>query len=465
VPRACAIVTFGFVVVYATLHVVFGLAVRSEAMWGFDILAYGRWWHAAVFAVVVVGSLSLAHRRVMAAAEGMVARLASAGGRLSLPLTYLALFAASVAVLWLLKTKYSGGDSHWMSQTMPVFLKRAPLSSAVLVVGTGLGMALGFRYVASMQAAILVMGAASVCGLFGLFRLLLGGGRRAGLFVAASVACYGISRLLPGYIEIYGVYLLFLIGFHWVLVRYGQTERGLVVLLAALLVLVLAHVQALVVVPGALALTGRGCWRRGRRWRLAVGWGAFVVVLVVVYPHLRHGNQSFHLLPALARLARPGAEDGGFWGVHEGASLLAPPAVLRSAGHWLRVVNVHARVSAAGVALAAAGLALWWQERKGDLLLAVAAVNSLLFLVGTVVFYNFHHPIARDWDMFGPGAVFVLVLAALLWRRLPEAQLRRAALVVLPVVGWITLLWLAQQAGAWGLAPPPASHVGFVSPG
>ena len=461
-------IAFGFVLAWVVLHVVFGLVAPVPAMWGFDILAYCRWWHAAVFACVGLGSLALIHPRAMRLAEGILAslgrRLSSTGVRLSPVKLHVVLFAAALLALFLLRTKYSGGDSHWLSQTMPVFLKRAPLSSALLVVGAALGMALGFSYVASLQAAITVVGALCVCGLFWLFALVFGDRRRAGLFLAACLASYGISRLLPGYIEIYGAYLLFLVVFECALMRFCLTGKGHAWVLGALFVLLLAHVQAAVVVPGAFVVGAAAYWRRRRIGRFLAAWGVLGVLLLAVYPYLRHGGQSFSFLPELARTVLLGRADPNFWSVGGGRTFYAPLRVLCSAAHWVQVGNVHALVSAAGLVLLASGLALWWRNREWDPLLVASAVNYAFFCVGTVLFYNFHHPIARDWDIFGPGALLAILLAASIWRTLPYERLRRVVLIVLPVTACITLLWLAQQAGTGGIAPPPEARVGFVSP-
>ena len=139
--------------------------------------------------------------------------------------------------------------------------------------------------------------------------------------------------------------------------------------------------------------------------------------------------------------------------------------LLLSAGHWASVANVHALVSSIGVALVLCGLAAWWRGRRADRLVLVSALNYALFAVGSALYYNFFQPVVRDWDMFGPGALYLLVLAASLWRLVPEAKLRRVFLIVLGVTGLVTLLWLGQQAGRWGIAPPPADRVSFAAPG
>lgn len=447
----------------AAMHFAF-LRGTSSVWWGLDILACCRWWHVAILACLAAGSLSLLHPSVMAAVDGRLSRIGARRRRPGLLKLHAGIFAAALAGLLLLGTTYHGGDAHWLSQMMPTFLKRAPLSSAVLVAGTRLGMAQGGSYVASLQATIAVVGALVVCGLFQLYLGVFGDARRAAGFLAASLASYGISRLLPGYIEVYGVYLLFLVIFHIALVRYCLTGKGFVLVLAALLLLVLAHIQALVVVPGTLIVTAAVQWQRKRRWQAAAGWVGLGLVLALLYPLLRHGGQSFSLLRAVGALAGARGDESGFWSVGEGSHLLAPVGVLLSGRHWLDVANIHVLVSAVGIALALAGLIAWRRGAEPDWLLRVAILNALAFGAGTAVFANFHHPIARDWDMFGPGALFALTLAAALWRRLPAERLRRTLLIVLPVTACIAALWLAQQAGILGVAPPPDIRIAYTTP-
>ncbi len=471
--RGYEIAAFVFLGAYAALHLVFGLAVPGPRLWGVDILRFCRWWQVGAFACIAGASLCLAWRGFVARVEaggGWLERRAPAlPGRGRLLRTHVALFAVSAAALFLLGTKYSGGDARWMSEpgALPLFLKRSPLSSAPLVVGTWVGQALGAGYLPSLQAVITLVGALSVCALFQLFLLLFGERTRASQFLAVALSCYGISRLLPGYIEVYGVTLLFLIVFECALVHYCLRKRGLVALLVALAAFVLAHIQALVVVPGVFVLGVATERRRKRPWQFLALWTLMVLVLAGIYPLLRHRGQSFDLASALVHIVRP--EEGGsrFWSTNtdEGGPLIAPARVLLSGRHWLTVFNVHLLASAAGLGLLAPGLVLWRRAGRGDALIAVSAVNYALYFAGTALFYNFFQPVEADWDMFGPGALYAVVLAAALWRGLPHSALRRVLLIVLPVAAWVTLLWLAQQAGALGVAPPPAVRISFARPG
>jgi len=461
-------IAFGFVLAYVALHVVFGLIAPRDAAWGFDILLYCRWWLRAIFFLLAAGAMSLVHPAAMARAETAWAwaggRLSAVPLRLNLLKTHLVLFAFSAAVLFLLETKYAGGDARWMSASMPLFLKRSPLSSVPLVLGTRLGAMLGIPYLPSLQAGITVFGALSICGLLGLFLLLFRDARRAWLFVAVALASYGITRLLPGYIEVYGVYLFFLILFECALVHYCLTGRGTGYLMGALFLLVLSHIQALVVVPGAFLVGAGVSWRRGRRWRFAASWVLLIVALAVVYPLLRHRDESFQVTREVVGLVLHGDVHSRFWSTQGGTHLVAPLIVLLTARHWANVADVHALVSAVGVGLLLPGLALWWRERRADPLIVASALNYGLYAIGTVLFYNFLQPVERDWDMFGPGALFLVVLAAAIWRHLPHEKLRRTLLIVFGVTAFVTVLWLAQQAGMPGIAPPPEIRIGFTSP-
>ncbi|MBM4038665.1 MAG: hypothetical protein FJ290_09135 [Planctomycetes bacterium] len=469
--RGYEIAAFAFLAAYAALHVAAGLAVPGERLWGADIMRFCRGWQVGVFACLVAGSLGLAWPAFAAQVEAAVAwlgsRLGARGSRL--PLTHAVLFVVSAAALFLLGTEYSGGDASWMWEAgkLPLFLKRSPLSSAPLVVGTWAGGALGAGYLPSLQATITLVGALSVCGLFQLFLTLFGDRARAWAFVAVALSSYGMSRLLPGYIEVYGVTLLFLILFECALVSYCLRGRGLVLLLAALGAFVLAHIQALVAVPGVFVLGVARERRRKRLWRFLALWALLALVLAGLYPLLKHRGQSFDLGSALVQLVQPGEGGSRFWSTNtdEGGPLVAPARVLLSGGHWLNVLNVHLLVSGIGLGLLAPGLVLWRRAGKGDALIAMSAANYALYFAGTVLFYNYFQPVERDWDMFGPGALYLVVLAAALWRGLPTGSLRRALLIVLPVAGWVTLLWLAQQAGVLGVAPPPAIRVSFALPG
>ncbi|MFW6108187.1 MAG: hypothetical protein ACOC8D_00085 [bacterium] len=182
-------------------------------------------------------------------------------------------------------------------------------------------------------------------------------------------------------------------------------------------------------------------------------------VLAAVYPLLRFCHQSYSLPRALADLIVHGGHGSRFWSVK--GHLIAPASVLTSPTHWSRVGNIHALVSSVGVAVLLSGLALWLKQRKTDLLMVVSALNFALFALGTVLYYNFHYPVQRDWDMFAPGALYSVMLAASVWRRLPRRPLERTALILLPAVATITVFWLAQQTGLLGLAPPPAIRFAF----
>jgi len=465
----CEAVAFAFVLVFVLLHVVFGLIVPWHGAWGFDVLSFCRVWQIAVFVVLATCSLGLAHGGAMSRAEAAWAwvgrHLASLPVRLNPLKTHLVIFAVSVGVLFALGTRYSGGDARWMSGSLPLFLKRSPLASAVLVLGTRLGEAMGLAYLPSFQATATVVGALSVCGLYQAFLVLFGDKARAGIFVAASVASYGVSRLLPGYIEVYVVFLLFLTVFECAFVRYCLTGRGLAWVLGALFVLLLTHVQALVVMPGVLAVSAVTCWRKRRVGHFLGLWAGFVVLVVVVYPLLRHRGESYQLLGEVARLAEGGAVASRFWSTQAGGHLIAPLNVLLSAGHWASVANVHVLVSSIGIALLLCGVAAWWRDGGADRLVVASVLNYAFFAVGSVLYYNFFQPVVRDWDMFGAGAVYLLVLAASVWRVAPAAKLRRVFLIVFGVTGLVTLLWLGQQAGRWGIAPPPADRVSFAAPG
>ncbi len=308
--RGYEIAAFAFLAAYAALHVIFGLAVPTERLWGADILRFCRGWQLGVFLCLVGGSLCLAWPAFAARVEAGVAwlgsRLGARGSRLLV--THAVLFVASAAALFLLGTKYSGGDASWMWEAgkLPLFLKRSPLSSAPLVLGTWAGEAVGAAYLPSLQATITLVGALSVCGLFQLFLTLFGDRARAWAFLAVALSSYGLSRLLPGYIEVYGVTLLFLVVFECALVSYCLRGRGLVVLLAALGAFVLAHIQALVVVPGVFVL-GLVMERRRKRLRRFVAlWALLALVLAGLYPLLRHRGQSFGLASALERAVARG---------------------------------------------------------------------------------------------------------------------------------------------------------------
>ena len=453
-------ISFGFVVVAVLLHAAGALFMPCDYLWGLDILGFCRWWHAAVFAAVAAATLTLRQPKAMAVAEATHSyvgkRLSSLTRAVGLVQIHALLLVSSLTVLLLVPTKYSGGDSHWMHTTLPLFLVRAPLSTAVLRVPMWLGMLGGLSHEDAFQTAVSIVGALSICGLFQLFLLTFGDRHRAVLFLAASLASYGISRLLPGYIETYGVYLLFLVLFECALVRYCLTEKGLLLLLLALVLLIFAHIQALVVIPGTFLVSVLIRRKHKRVWRCLVLWLVFGAVLLVAYPEPLSG---------ITLLVRPASGDVHFWSLSRGRRFATPLSALLSVRHWTNVANVHALLSSVGVGVLLAGLALWWREKKSDSLLVVSAVNYALFLAGTVLYYNFHHPIERDWDMFGPGALLLLVLAAALWRRLPADKLKRTLLIILPVAACITALWLAQQAGLTGIAPPPESRVGFALPG
>ena len=453
--EAYVTVSVGFVVALGGAHAAGALLVPCEWLWGLDILGYCRWWHAAAFALVAAATLCLRQPRAMAFAEARLSRLGRTLSarlpRVGLVKVHLALFAVSLGALLLLRAKYSGGDSHWMHETMPLFLKRAQLASATLFVLGWVGMSLGLSYVAALQGAVSVVGALSVCAVFQLFVRVFGDRGRAALFTAATLASYGLSRLLPGYIEVYGVYVLFLALYAWALARYCLGGRGLLLVLGALLALVFAHLEGLVVVPGTLVATV--AVGRRRLGRVAAGWLAFGAAQLAAYPSLLGG---------LAEMIPPGPAESHFWSVRAEQPLLTPLHTLASARHWADFANIHAALSAVGIGLLLAALALWWRTRQTDALLLAAATHYAAFVAGTVFFHNFHHPIARDWDMFGPGALLLLLLAAALWRRLPAEKLRRAALVLLPVCACITALWLAQQAGLTGIDPPPEPRVGYV---
>jgi len=453
-------ISFAFVMVLAVLHAAGALFMPSDYVWGLDILGYCRWWHVAAFAAVALVTLCLREPRAMALVEAALSRwgkrLAARAPRLGLPGLHAALFAVSLAVLLLMRAKYSGGDSHWMHETMPLCLKRAPLASAVLYALGWVGMACGLSYVTAFQVAVSVVGALSVCALLALFARVVGERGRAALFLAAALASYGVSRLLPGYIEVYSVYVLFLAVYGWALARYCLDGGGLLVLLGALALALFAHIQAVILLPGSLLASILVARAQSRLGRAAAAWVVFAAVIVLTYPSL---------LPGLAELLPPGPAKSEFWSVRAQQPLFTPLSTLLTARHWADVAGIHLLVSAVGLGLLAAGLAAWWPQRERDHVTLAAAVHYALFVLGTIVFHNFHHPIARDWDMFGPGAVLLLLLAAALWRGLPREKLRRAMLILLPLAACITLLWLLQQAGLTGIAPPPPDRVGFVLPG
>ena len=454
------------VLAYGILILYYGVYDTQSNMWGFDALRYSPTIIACIFFLIFLVTILLSKKDFLEPFQERICQIMEIlEGRvlgLGIRKTGLIIFAISLLLLTCVKTRYSGGDSENISVGMPLFLKRQPLSSFILNFGSAMGFILGASYHASLTTTITLIGASSITALFILFKTIFEDIKKAVLFLMITITSFGIIRLLPGYMETYGVFLFALIIQQIMLVRFLKTRmiQDYCLLILAMFITLLAHIQALVLIPGTI-IAGLMVFR-GRRAivRIASQWTLFILCLALVYPHLTYMETSFNIIGEFEKFVT-GRMDYTFWSKRDGISFITPVDKLISLEHLKNIVNMHALIAMSGYILLISTIGLNGKIRIKERITMIALMNFTLFFTMTLLFNNYFTPIERDWDMFGAGGVLIMTLTAAVLRSSTHKQLTRLALIILPITGFITIILLLTQAGTPGFLPPPEARIGF----
>jgi tetratricopeptide (TPR) repeat protein len=311
---------------------------------------------------------------------------------------------------------------------------RAPLLVHATVAAVAGLERLGMTTAASLALLAVVAGGVGVFAALRLAAVLTAD--RGGRFLAASLLLGGgCMQLFCGHVEYYALVAAAVLLYMWIACRGLAQEKSLWPTWLVAGVLATVHLATVALVP-AQALLGVTAWRRGERWRTALGMAGGGVIAMALLRLLGDGGASGLAGTALA-------------GFHR---YLAPYRDLGSArhafgffsgAHALAVCNDLLLVAPlAVVALPALGRrGLWRGADRVQRFLALASAGALAF---SILFAREVGPY-RDWDILATFGFVYLAWTAARWTR-PHTGSQRAALVCM-VVGGLhhTVPWVAMQ--------------------
>ena len=398
-------------------------------MWGLDSLADRspalRLVGLALFAAVLAPPVGAA----------IVRALARAGRALPGRILFASTCVATLAVLWMLRSRnLMLGDAQTYISTIEKGMRaaggahREPLSQVIVTQFHALvGGALGLGGQGSFTATELIL---AVCALAVCVRLA----RRIAptiegrLIVFAAILLGGALQLFSGYAEFYGFAVTAVLFFALLGVRQIDEGGGLLAPALAFTLACLSHAQALFAAPTLVYLIMIG-WKEGRR-RDAVLAAAAVPIAVLIglvllrYPFAEIGREA----------TRPGSflPPFGAFTKRTAYGAFAP-------AHLAEILNAAILVAPALPAAIALGIS---RPQRGNR--SRRATFLALLAVGPILFALVANPqlgMVRDWDIFAlPVTVAALWAAAAGATRLPHLRPRRGAPAIAGAILATTLL-------------------------